>query len=166
RENSVKAGTIDIMHTTDTQSAVDFMHNSSFQYINDLHNNATQREQGFYMINTAQAPCDDIRVRQAMAYAIDRKKIISLEYNNLPPESTSPFSPGSPYYVDSGYPSYNLAKAQALVKAYQAEKGPISIELSTINDAKTLATTQVVQSMFQAAGITAHIVQVQQSQYI
>ena len=166
RENSLKAGTIDIMHTTDTQSAVDFMHNSAFQYINDLGNNATQREQGFYMINTAQAPCDDVRVRQAMAYAIDRKKLISLEDNGLPPESTGPFSPGSPYYVDSGYPTYNLAKAQALVKAYQAEKGPISIELSTINDAKNLATTQVVQSMLQQAGITAHIVQVQQSQYI
>ena len=166
RENSIKAGTIDLMHTTDTQSAVDFMHDPSFQYINDLHNHAGEREQGFYMINTAQPPLDDIRVRQAMAYAIDRHKIISLEYNGLPPESTGPFSIGSPYYVDPGYPSHNLAKAQSLVREYQAEKGPISFEISTINDAKTLATTQIVQSMLQQAGISAQIVQVQQSQYI
>ena len=166
RENSLRSGTIDIMHTTDTQSAVDLMHNSSFQYINDLGNQSGEHEMGFYMINTAQPPLDDVRVRQAMAYAIDRSKIVSIELNGLPPVSSGPFVKGSPYYADTGYPSYNLAKAQALVKQYQAEKGPISFQISTINDAKDLAITQLVQGMLQTAGITAQIVQVQQSQYI
>ena len=166
RENSLKAGQIDIMHTDDTQTAVDFMNDSSYQYINDLHNAAGEHEQHFYMINTAQPPLDDIRVRQALAYSIDRAKVRQIEFNNLPPDSTGPFGEGSPYKTDTGYPEYNLAKAKSLVKAYQAEKGPISFQLSTVNDAKDLAVTQLVQSMFQAAGMNAQIVQVQQSQYI
>ena len=166
RENSLKAGQIDIMHTDDTQTAVDFMNDSSYQYINDLHNPAGENEQHFYMINTAVPPLDDIRVRQALAYSIDRRKVVEIEFNNLPPDSTGPFGPASPYHSDTGYPSYDLAKAKALVKAYEAEKGPVKFQLSTVNDAKDLAVTQLVQSMFQAAGMQATIVQVQQSQYI
>ena len=168
RENSLKAGTIDIMHTDDTQTAVDFMHDSSYQYINDLSNTATEHEQDFFMINTAQAPLDNLKVRQALAYSIDRQKVIDTLYNGISPNANGPFSKGSPYYVaDTGYPDYNLARAQSLMKQAQSEiGGPVKFELSIINDAKDLAVTQLVQSMFTAAGAQCTIVQIQQSQYI
>ena len=166
RENSLRAGQIDIMHTDDTQTEVNLMHDAGFQYIDDQNNAAGEHEQQFYMINTAQPPLDDIRVRQALAYSLDRAKVRQVLFNGLGVDSTGPFGSGSPYHGDTGYPSYDLTKAKALVKAYEAEKGPISFQLSTINDAKDLAITQLVQSMFQAAGMNAQIVQVQQSQYI
>ena len=168
RENSLKSGTIDIMHTDDTQTAVDFMHNSSFQYINDLTNTATEHEQDFFMINTASPPLDNVTVRQALAYSINRQQIINTEYNGISPNATGPYSKGSPYYVPStGYPEYNLAKAQSLMKqAAQQIGGPVSFKLSIINDAKDLAVTELVQGMFQAAGAQVTIDQIQQSQYI
>jgi ABC-type transport system substrate-binding protein len=168
RENSLKAGQIDIMHTDDTQTAVDFMNNPSYQYLNDLHNTAVEHEQDFLMINTAQAPLDNLTVRQALAYSIDRQKVINTLYNGISPNANQPFSKGSPYYVsDPGYPDYNLAKAQSLMKqAAQQIGGPVKFELSIINDAKDLAVIQLVQGMFTAAGAQVNIVQIQQSQYI
>jgi peptide/nickel transport system substrate-binding protein len=168
RENSLKAGQIDIMHTDDTQTAVDFMNNASYQYLNDLHNNSVEHEQDFLMINTAQAPLDNLTVRQALAYSLDRQKVINTLYNGISPNADQPFSTGSPYFVsDSGYPTYNLAKAQSLMKqAAQQIGGPVKFELSIINDAKDLAVTQLVQGMFTAAGAQVNIVQIQQSQYI
>jgi peptide/nickel transport system substrate-binding protein len=168
RENSLKAGQIDIMHTDDTQTAVDFMHDASYQYINDLNNTATEHEQDFFMINTAQPPLDNLTVRQALAHSIDRQKVINTLYNGISPNANGPFSKGSPYYLaDTGYPEYDLAKAQSLMKqAQQQIGGPVKFELSIINDAKDLAVTQLVQGMFAAAGAQANIVQIQQSQYI
>ena len=168
RENSLKSGTIDIMHTDDTQTAVDFMHNSSYQYINDLSNNSTEHEQDFFMINTASPPLDNLTVRQALAYSINRQQIITTEYNGISPNANGPYSKGSPYYLaNTGYPDYNLAKAQSLMKqAAQQIGGPVKFELSIINDAKDLAVTELVQGMFQAAGAQVTINQIQQSQYI
>ncbi|HET6873731.1 MAG TPA: ABC transporter substrate-binding protein [Acidimicrobiales bacterium] len=166
RENALRAGNIDIMHTDDTQTAVDFMHNASFSYINDLSNTAVEHEQDFFMINCAKAPLDDVRVRQALAYSIDRQKVINTLYNGISPNATGPYSKGSPYYTDTGYPSYNLSKAKSLIQQVSAEKGPVSFELSIINDAKDLAVTTLVGSMFQAAGAKVNIIQVEQSQYI
>ena len=167
RENSLRAGTVDIIHTTDTQTAVNLMHDASFQYINDVNNNATEHEQSFYVVNCEQPPLDDVRVRTALAHAIDRKRIIDTLLNGLPPDSTGPYSKGSPYFVETGYPSYDPVKAKSMISQLAAEKGgPISFELSTVNDAKVLATTQLVQAMLAAAGVQTKLVQVQQSQYI
>ena len=167
RENSLKAGNIDIMHTDDTQTAVDFMNNASYQYINDLHNNAVEHEQDFIMLNCLNPPLNNTTLRQALAYSIDRQKIINTLYNGISPNSTGPFSPGSPYYTNTGYPNYNLAKAQSLMRqAAQQLGGPVKFELSIINDAKDLAVIQLVQAMMQAAGAQVTIVQIQQAQYI
>ncbi len=167
RENALRAGNIDIMHTDDTQTAVDFMHNSSFQYINDVNNAATEHEQDMVMLNCAKPPLDDVRLRQALAYAIDRQRIIDTLYNGISPNSNGPFSKGSPYYTDTGYPSFNLTKAKQLVQQVAKDKGgPISFELSIINDAKDQAVTTLVQSMFKAAGVNTTLVVVEQSQYI
>ena len=84
----------------------------------------------FVLLNTAVAPMDDLRVRQALAYSIDKQKVINTVYNGVPPQSFGPFVQGSPYYGPTGYPDYNLSKAQSLVKQYQADHGgqPISFQ--------------------------------------
>ncbi len=165
RENSLKSGTVDIMHSSDTQNLVDLQGDSSFVTINDMHQ-TFQPDMDFVMLNTAVAPMNDIRVRQALAYAIDKQKVINTIFNGLPPQSFGPYVQGSPYYGPTGYPDYNLAKAQSLVKQYEAEKGPISFEYGTVNQPKDLETNQLVQAMWKQAGIQSTIVQVEQSQYI
>jgi ABC-type transport system substrate-binding protein len=165
RENSLKSGTVDMMHSADTQNLVDIQGNPSFVTIDDT-KQTFEPEMNFTMLNTAVPPLDDIRVRQALAYAIDKKKVIDTIFNGVPPESFGPYVQGSPYYGPTGYPDFNLSKAQSLVKQYQAEKGPISFQYGTINTPKALEGTQLVQAMWKQAGIQVSIVQVEQSQFI
>ncbi|HEX4539752.1 MAG TPA: ABC transporter substrate-binding protein [Acidimicrobiales bacterium] len=165
RENSLKSGTVDMMHSSDTQNLVDLQGDSSFVTIDDTRS-VFEPDMDFVMLNTAVAPMNDIRVRQALAYAIDKKKVINTVWNGLPPQSFGPFVQGSPYFGPTGYPDFNLAKAQSLVKQYQAEKGPISFEFGTINTPKALEINQLVQAMWKQAGIQTQIAQVEQTQFI
>lgn len=169
RENSLKAGDIDIMHTDDEQFAHDFSTNpGKFQYINDLGNTATEHEMHFLMINCAQAPLDDVRVRQALAYATDRNKVIQIANAGITPDSTGPYTKGSKYYAPTGYPSYDPTKAKALIAEYEKDKGPLpTIALTTVTDAKDLQRIQLIAGIWeQNAGIKTQISQVEQSQYI
>jgi ABC-type transport system substrate-binding protein len=147
---------------------VDLQGNPSFVTIDDRNQTSLEPEMNFTMLNTAVPPLDDIRVRQALAYAIDKKKVIDTIFNGLPPESFGPYVQGSPYYAPTGYPDFNLSKAQSLVKQYQADHGgqPISFEYGTINQPKALEGTQLVQAMWRQAGIQSSITQVEQSQFI
>ncbi|HET9690377.1 MAG TPA: ABC transporter substrate-binding protein [Acidimicrobiales bacterium] len=166
RANALKAGDVDIMHTDDSQDVQQFTANSSFVSITDSNNSATEREVHFYMINTAKPPFDDLRVRQALAHATDQSRIHSIiDVVNTP--ITSPFSSNSPYYTAVDYPTYDLAKAKALLTAYQNDKGTLpTFQLSTVTDAKDLQRTTLVQAMWKEAGINCQVQQVEQSQYI
>ena len=60
---------------------------------------------------------NDVRFRQAIAYSIDRQRIINNIYRGLGKPQNSPISIQSPYYDGSlpGY-EYNLEKAKSLLK--------------------------------------------------
>jgi ABC-type transport system substrate-binding protein len=165
RASSLQAGTIDMMHTTDPDTIVSFRKDSKIALIDDS-KSAGEHEESFFMLDTAKPPLDDVRVRQALAYATDRKKVINTVYAGLLTPANGPFDKNSPYYTETGYPDFNLNKAKELVAAYEKDKGKISFELGTTNSAKNLQTVQLVQDMWRQAGITTTIKQVEQSQFI
>jgi peptide/nickel transport system substrate-binding protein len=162
RENSLKSGTVDMLHSSDLQNYVDLTANSSFVTVSDLHS-TLEPDQSFFMINTAVPPVNDVRVRQALAYATDRQKYINVIDNGVPPQSTGPFVAGSPYNAPTGYPNFDLNKAKALVAQYGQ---PISVQLNVVNSPKNLEVAQLLQSMWKTAGIQSQINQVEQSQHI
>ncbi len=166
RGNSLKAGNIDAMHSSDTQNVADFMNNSSYNQVNDLNSVLGEPDMTFVMLNTAVPPLDDVRVRQALAYATDQQKYINTLGNGLTKPVDGPFLKGSPYYAPSGYPSFDQARARALVADYQKDKGPISFKFGTINTAKTRQQNEFLQAMWKEVGITTEIVQVEQSPFI
>lgn len=67
-------------------------------------------------INTSKAPLDDIRVRQALNYAIDKQKVLDIAYGGGEPIGTF-LDKGNAYYKDFThlYP-YNPEKAKQLLK--------------------------------------------------
>jgi ABC-type transport system substrate-binding protein len=67
-------------------------------------------------INTSSPPLDDVRVRQALAYALDRKVELKVAFDGIGQLATSFWGPGSEWNCpDVGYPEYNPEKAKALL---------------------------------------------------
>ena len=68
-------------------------------------------------MNNKKKPLDDVRVRQAIAYAIDRKAIIDGAQNGLGAPIGSHLTPNDPGYVDlTGMYPHDPEKAKALLK--------------------------------------------------
>jgi peptide/nickel transport system substrate-binding protein len=167
RENSLLAGTIDIMHSSDSINLRDLKDKSQLQYLTDQGNNIGEPSMDMTMINTDAAPVSDLRVRQALAYAINRdlyEKTINFGLY----QPASGLFPGNPTYAASNamYPTYNLAKAKALVQAYEADKGKLTVDYQCDSDSRSADTAQFLQQQLQAAGIGMNIKQVEQVQLI
>jgi ABC-type transport system substrate-binding protein len=166
RENSLRAGNIDVMHSSDTQNVANLVHDPQFHQINDLNSTLGEPDMGFVMLNTAMPPLDDIRVRQALAYATDRQRFIRTLANGLTRPADGPFVQGSPYYAPTGYPGYDPARARALVAEYVREKGPISFRHGNVNTPKARAGNALLGAMWQEVGIQTDDVFFEQSPYI
>ena len=73
---------------------------------------------GWLAFNLKRKPFDDVRVRQAIAQAIDREFIVKQLHQGVTKVATGPIAPGSPFYTDKvGAYGLNLDKANQLLDA-------------------------------------------------
>ena len=110
-------------------------------------------EEAILHLNMSQKPLDDIRVRQAIAYAVNRPELLRWQGADVSrmPGSVIPIG-NLGYTADNGLPQFNLAKAKALL----AEAGyPNGLTLKVIHTQlpSMLAQMQVVQAELKRAGI-------------
>ncbi|WP_146779084.1 ABC transporter substrate-binding protein [Actinomadura craniellae] len=119
-----------------------------------------------FMLNTAVAPLDDLRVRRALAHATDRQAFIKTLRSGLTKAADGPWSPDSKWYVPGGYPAYDLNQAKALVGEYEGEKGPIRIELLSVPDPTSMQNAELAQDMWRKAGMDVTIRQADQPDLI
>lgn len=165
RAQTLEAGGLDAMGTSRDEDVLKF--GGMKDSYNVLRATGMAIPEVFFMLNTAVAPFDDVRVRKALAYATDRKAVIQTLRSGLTEEADGPWSKDSPWYADTGnYPAYDLAKAQALVKEVEAEKGPITFELMSTPDPNTMQGVELAQDMWRKAGVDATIKQADQADLI
>lgn len=112
--------------------------------------------------------CQDVRVRQAIAYAMDNQAIINALYNGygstLHCHVTENAHEYNPKYNDYDYYSFNVDKAKALM----AEAGYTNgLELTIITDetAKFISAAEILQSYLKEIGITLKITQYESAVY-
>ena len=73
---------------------------------------------GWLAFNLKKKPFDDVRVRQAIAHAIDRDFIVKQLHQGITRVATGPIAPGSPFYTDKVDPyRLDLDKANRLLDA-------------------------------------------------
>jgi peptide/nickel transport system substrate-binding protein len=118
------------------------------------------------LINTTKAPMDDIRVRQAMAYAIDKSALDAVTSTDPSLNADSVFAPDSKWYSKTDYPTHDIDKAKQLVSAYEAEKGPIKFELGATTDPIVSQSAQLLQQQFTDVGMEVSVKNLEQSAYI
>lgn len=168
RANSLMAGTIDIMHTDLPESILQFRSDPSYNYVDDAHQTVGQPDMYFAQINTQAAPMNDLRVRQAMAMAVNQQQYSVVVDKGVNKPTNQPFVPGTPYYVsDAGYPAYNPSQARQLVDAVARDFGhPVSFTYATTTSPAALRAAQFLQNQWQAVGFHVGLNQVQQADLI
>lgn len=111
---------------------------------------------GFYL-NCAQSPFSDIRVRQALAWSIDRQQIVDTVFFKIPTVSNGPIAPPQfPY--DPNFKPYarDISRAKALL----AEAGQPSVSFTMLVQAGTPVSEQfaeVLQDQMKDAGFALTI---------
>jgi peptide/nickel transport system substrate-binding protein len=120
-------------------------------------------------VNTKRKPFDNLKVRQAIAYAIDRKAIIdAVAFGEG--EVTGPIAPALTNYAlpTSQYPLYTRDVAKAKQLLTEANVGPITFTMLTQTTepvyAKDIA--QLVQAQLAEIGVTMKIETLEFTQWV
>ena len=168
RRDALKSGTVDIIHTTNSETIVDNTASGEFGHT-IIDNNA---ETAYTLLHVSQegSPLTDVRVRCALAYASDTQLIIDTIGAGLNKIAFGPFSPTQVGYLEhTGFPeAQDMAKAQELIAAYKVDfPGPINLSLATTQDQTNLTIAQQQQQWWTEAGVdNVTIDQIDQGSYI
>jgi peptide/nickel transport system substrate-binding protein len=117
-------------------------------------------------INNKKSPFDNLKVRQAIAHAIDRKAIIDGASGGFGVPIGSHFSPANEAYVDlTGTYPYDPAKAKELVKEAGFENGfKTTLKLPPVGYARDGG--QIIASQLRDIGIEAEIIPVEWADWL
>jgi len=165
RTSALQTGDINATVTTrndDIKKLTDLAEAGSIQIVSSK----GETDENMVLINTEKPPMDDLRVRQAMAYAIDRKALEAVTQTDPSLEADGMFAKDSKWYAQTDYPNYDLDKAKQLVSEYVADKGPIKFELGATTDPIVITSAQLLQSQFKEAGMDVSVKNLDQTAYI
>ncbi|MEU6603566.1 ABC transporter substrate-binding protein [Streptomyces shenzhenensis] len=106
----------------------------------------------FLMFNTAHKPFDDVRVRQALHYAIDTGKMVEVALKGHGRPSSSFLNEGNPSYrrAKTVY-DYDPARARALLRAAGVEN--LKIDILAVNVSWIVDCLPTVKASWDAIGV-------------
>jgi len=127
--NMYENGDIDV--TTVSMSYIDKVTDETGSFHEEL---VTEPELSLYYIgfNTSKPPFDDVNIRMAFSYAIDKNKLASLVFKDMVEPADGILPPGIPGYNENlDSIEYDVAKAQELISTSKygdvSELPPITI---------------------------------------
>lgn len=121
-----------------------------------------QRNQGimFYYLamNNLKKPLDDVRVRQALNFAINRDLWLKVSFAAMGTSASSVISPNVQFYAPQSEPDYswNPEKAKELLKEAGYGNG-LSLNLWTPNDTPTIRSAQFLKQQLSQVGVNVTV---------
>jgi peptide/nickel transport system substrate-binding protein len=117
-------------------------------------------------INNSKAPFDDVRVREAIAHAIDRQALIDGALFGYGTPIGSHFAPHHPAYIDlTEQSNYDPERARALLEEAGLSNG-ISVTLKLPPPSYARRGGEIVASQLREVGINAEIVTLEWAQWL
>jgi peptide/nickel transport system substrate-binding protein len=117
-------------------------------------------------MNNRRKPLDELKVRQAIAYAIDRKAIIDGAMNGLGTPIGSHLTPNDPGYIDlTGIYPHDPAKSKELLKEAGVTP-PLDLGLILPPPAYARQGGQIIAAELAQVGINAKIQEVEWAQWL
>ena len=147
--NALLTGGIQVVSTVETPQALgQFKTSNKYQIIQG----STDGEV-MMTLNDGKAPFNDVRVRQALNYAVDKQAILQNAWAGYGTVIGSHESPNDPWFVDESnkYP-HDVAKAKALLAA--AGKSGMTVNLTLPPVPYAAAAAPIIISELAEAGIT------------
>jgi len=161
---TLQSGGVDIMHTDTADVILTLRGDTSLGYIDDSTKVAGEPDMGCLLLNLSKPPFNNLKLRQATAYAISSEQYVAVIDHGVNPTSNGPFTSTSPYYVaDNGFPQYDPAKAKQLVAEVAKETGaPVTVSLNHTPDSNTTKIAEFLQQSLEDAGMTVTLSPVEQ----
>ncbi len=126
---------------------------------------ASSRAKTILAINHQRAPLGDVRVRRAIAMAIDRKALIQASADGYGVPIGSFVTPDTPGYVDcTAINAYNPAAAKTLLAEAKATGLSLSLKLPPVPYARQGG--ELIAAQLAAIGINARIEQIEWAQWL
>jgi peptide/nickel transport system substrate-binding protein len=155
RKLQLQGGQIDIDDTPDWSS---FQSLKGAAGINAQTFKSTYEE--YVTFNEQRQPFQDVHVRRAIAYAIDRNAIIKTVLFGNGTVADSLLSPGTPFYdKDNGAPTFDMAKAKQEMAQSSVPNGFSTTMLISSGDPNQASIAQIMQSELKQIGIDVQIQQ-------
>jgi peptide/nickel transport system substrate-binding protein len=161
RELAFDQGELDIIEGIKEQRWVDRMRSKPNTVMNIL----GPGELACVFINLDKKPLDDVRVRRALAHAVDRNEMLAVIGKLLAAPTLGPLPLGYQGGVDEGLPGYeyNPEKAKALLKEARQENLSISIVMS--QRSSFVRPMEILQEQFRRVGVELRIDPVDHNAY-
>jgi len=152
RTTSLKSGTFDLIFTTDPVA------------IDDLINQHVIFQARYAMVasivfKTTDPALADVRLRKALAAAIDRDQIVDAVFEGHVAVASSPFPPWSPWYVGKADQASNLDHAKELITDFLKGKESTTIQVTLLigTSERQQQLAQMVQQRWQEIGVETTI---------
>ncbi|MBI9091672.1 MAG: glutathione ABC transporter substrate-binding protein [Desulfobacterium sp.] len=110
----------------------------------------------YLVLNTQFKPLANVKVRQAINYALDKQAIMKIAWGGAATQLDSILPPNLQFYKKQSAWPYDLAKAKALMKEAGYENG-FEVVFITPNASNRLRATEMTQQQLKKIGITGKI---------
>ncbi len=126
QQQLLEAGSVDLVTRVPTENYVNFKDNPKYTFLEEP---SFFNYVGFF--NTLRPPLDNVKVRQALSYAIPYDDIIQIGAKGLGTQSRGPVPAGVwPWSPDVKQYTYDIDKAKELLKEAGYENGGFSLRLT------------------------------------